>query len=1690
MDLIKHEYELSIWKDVWAQPTLLDDYGNVVTTLTSVDDKPILDEEKSGVLSTDTMTFPGKATNIIFKTKLNGTHELTFDLPGKYVDTTTGKKVKNYLRDLIDNETKVKLYYKEKWYSFYVKKVTEKREKNYMVYSYSCEDSFITELSKNGYKITFNEYTEHYIEQIHTFAQDILEGSEWDYSIEKTEALCDLTEYQEEKLVKYVTNTTLTGMRPLIGTLNHTIYSTDQSATPITIPSGTVVYGFYSEYKKSIVNPRDNTEVKQFIYIPEDEEVLISGNTIVNKRVNYICNAEYLTEPDPANIFHEDYRYGNKIVYSPYTEYIKELDRFAKKYYKNPSLPNDVFYSYTKTRIMVPEIATNYAANGKDMVDTTGWAPEVATDKLAVDKLSSGLFETDSSGYPTLVYDDNGKFSPNTYGIVASQLTTKATGGRTVRIINSGPYSRKLTIDTPTSFAIKLQYKWTDPNDHTTDRLGNPSQYLGGAVSGNAPNVCIYQPVVSGIKDSYYSEIVTESSALDDDGNYVFAATPLVKVNSIVNNQYAIVNFTNDMLADGPLTDLFIVIEIDAQTNQTLDFCIQSLEFFEAFDYNGGHTVPAADGYLRSQECIAPSWASYANPVTQDQYYQWMHGYIRYLHTGEVPPGGEIPTASQAYTEMQSSLQTWEDKIINNYGEDGFKYTLVTSDSIVSGKSFDEEIYFKLDSDNRSFSGKRTVVYINPKEGSEYYNMLQWYDNFKYRTLKQEKSNRFNLTQELSKLFQVYPCYDIDYYANGKVKKKLYDENNNEITIDNYTSQAVQYSKRVKTLYYSDRTENENKYGFKYGHNLNSISRVIDSANVISKMFVTDNLSQYAKDGICTIARAADNIGKDTYIFNFDYFVDRQLVKKDQITQDLYSADTVKDSQGNPYVYTWENYKDGREDEVPNSEAYTFDDVNVYKGFLRTIGEINSRYDYLTEEKTTLEKHQLVILEASVQTYTSAVKSLREQLAKQKNLLEAYQKEQVNKKQAEYAASCERIESKIATYEIYLEGAQSLYETYADLYNRYNCEQKFLLDAKKQEEDKFNSRYESLIKEGVWQDSKYLNDEAYYLDAEKVSNDSKGPKITYTINVTDLSVLQKYKFTDFNVGDVTYVEDYEFFGDDPDGTAKFYNEKTIVAAITCNLDNPSKNSISLQNYTTKFDDLFSRITASVQSLTFNENIYQRAANFTTTGALNGDSMQDSLSNNDLTLVGNQDVQIDGNGILVTDLRIPSNKVKVVGSGVFLTADGGNSWYGAFENGGINASLLTVGAINTKSISIFNENYSNFVWDKDGLTAYATASAFEDGSSSVTNKSISHSYVRFNHYGLYFVKDSDQFDQDLLTKTSGSGGKITADALNFIMNNADVAVTYNGFAINGLSGKVRFTSADGIVMKDDSDEEVIRLGHITNTELDDDIKDFWGLYARGAYIEGKIYTNKVVQRTVDLGVTGKVKVDDISRSMLNGGRLEISKTVVESGSVDVSNRELKKITSFGAALYNLGKTDDDLSVNDQLNNLGSTVYVHKDGCFWSVSSYNDTANTYNAKLLYSRKALGTYPEDAFVIKCDWFINEAEIPVDVVAPQTQSDIKIKKNIATVSDNYLDFIDKLQVKTYNLKTQDDSAPKHIGLIAQEVQQALTDCGLTDNGLVSQMPDDTLTINYTELLTLAIAKIQQLEKRITELENKKPGV
>lgn len=1734
MAAIVKEYELSIWKDVWARPTLLDENGNVIKIIPSAESQDVLDEEKSAILSTDNFTFPGKATNIIFKTKINGTHELTFDLPGKYIDPSTGLKIKNYLVKLIDNETKVKLKYKDKWYSFYVKKVTEKREKNSMQYSYSCTDSFIVELSKTGYKITFNEYTEHYIEQIHEFADDILEGSEWKYNKQKTLEKCDLIEYQEEKLIEYTVGTTNNSvtlyklkLKPeensqqvydeTIDTPDVWLYETNDT---ITVPSGTVLYGFYSEFNQDVIDTYGrgtgvpSTRIKQVIYL-ESGNYDISGNTIIDKDCYYIIKESDISEGLTTPVFTEDHLYGLRICYNPYTEYNKETDRYVKRYTNQGSYQdNTPYYSYTKSRIMVPELATNYVANSKDMTDTTGWEPQYANDKLTVGKIDTGAWTYDQdTGLPTSFS------SPNTYGIVAESLTVDS---NVVRIINSGPYGRNLTIDAPTTFAFKIDYDW---RQHSTSSLTTGTNdvviavnddYTKAATATHNVTIKICQPVVDNIGDSYYKEIVKESSARDDDGNYCLNYfTPLFTISGVVKGQYYLLKITNSMLQsafNGKISNLFIVIEISAPNGLQSCFCVKNMEFFEAWTYDGKHTKGNSDNVvsrLRSQSDIVPAYSTgwetsydttgtveptYNNDVT----YAWMQNYINKLNSGTT----DVISASQAYDQMEYQLEYWEQQ---HSGTD-MQYTLITENSIVSGKAFDEELYFIVPT--QPLFGDPIVKYIDPEATG--YALEQWYHINKYRTLKQEKSNRFNLTQQLSELFHVYPVYDINYYPNGKIRKHLYTADGTEVTLDNADTAVVAYSRREKEVYYTEQKGGENKYGFKYGHNLSTISRTIDSTDIVTKMFVADNLNQYAKDGICTIARAQDNIGKDTYLLRFDYFINRGLISKDRIDYDLYSNDIRMVCTFNNFINSDNKYKDGLSrydsygNDIPISQGtghtgYDYSskikDVPLYYGFLVTIGAINTRYDQISADQAILEKHQLIVLEASVQTYTESVKALREQLAKQKELASAYAKEEANKKWAEYVESCERIESKILTYEVYLQSAQALYEMYADLYNKYECEMHYLLWCKEQAETYFNTRYENLLREGVWSDSKYLEDNSYYLDAEKVSVDSCGPKITYNITVTDLSALKKYEFADFGVGDVTYIEDYEFFGDDLNSSIKFYQEKTIVAALTCNLDNPSKNSISLQNYTTKFDDLFSRVTASVQSLTFNENIYQRASRFTPSGQVDEQTLQNTLNENDLTIVGNQDVVIDGNGILVTDLRIPSNKVKIVGAGIYLSGNGGSSWYGAFENGGINASLLTVGRINTQSIVIGSSNHANFMWDENGITAYAVVERrLTNTVNDKTQYAISGSkYVRFNQYGLFFVQGETYFNKNNESGISAFEKDLEANknqAAKFLKENASVAITYDGFSIKGAENKVSFTSEEGIIMKDNSGEVVVQLGKITGIS---GIKDFWGLRAKGAYIEGRLYSEKSYVRTASLGgQTGDVTAIDASRSMLYGGQFQIWRKITEQ-KIDEEQTDTapdRKIVTFGSTLLTTsGKDSNDgddvgISVEDYFSTIGGSIHIEEDGKFWSVGAYNREGSAgagYYTKLIYAKDSVANFEANKFYVRCEL------VPQSIA---NTSDLRAKRDVSDIDERYVKLFDKLVPKLFNFNEETTDTPRHIGLIAQDVQKAREEVGLAQSefGAVTPIKEQGYaTVNYIEILTLAIAKIKQLENEINELKNNK---
>jgi hypothetical protein len=126
----------------------------------------------------------------------------------------------------------------------------------------------------------------------------------------------------------------------------------------------------------------------------------------------------------------------------------------------------------------------------------------------------------------------------------------------------------------------------------------------------------------------------------------------------------------------------------------------------------------------------------------------------------------------------------------------------------------------------------------------------------------------------------------------------------------------------------------------------------------------------------------------------------------------------------------------------------------------------------------------------------------------------------------------------------------------------------------------FYKKYSRFIQEGSWIKEDYVDDNLYYLDSLSTLHTSAQPKVTYNISVIDVSPLavqegyEDFAYYDFKLGDITYIEDREFFGYSLiDGTT-LYREEIVVSEITSELDAPEKNSIKVQNYKTQFEDLF------------------------------------------------------------------------------------------------------------------------------------------------------------------------------------------------------------------------------------------------------------------------------------------------------------------------------------------------------------------------------------------------------------------------------------------------------------------------------------------------------------------------------------
>ena len=233
----------------------------------------------------------------------------------------------------------------------------------------------------------------------------------------------------------------------------------------------------------------------------------------------------------------------------------------------------------------------------------------------------------------------------------------------------------------------------------------------------------------------------------------------------------------------------------------------------------------------------------------------------------------------------------------------------------------------------------------------------------------------------------------------------------------------------------------------------------------------------------------------------------------------------------------------------------------------------------------------------------------------------------------------------------------------------YNSRIALLKEQKISTELLFNNKYQPYIREGVWNSEQYADDDLYYLNAVNVLNNSSKPKLTYTINVIDLSPLEKYRVYQFKVGDRAFIQDEEFFGGKyVDGIYVLNREQIIFNEINYNLTDPSKNTYSVKNYKSNYDTFLQQMTAQVQSMQFSKGNYDRAAKAISSSGITPKVLNNSLEDNITTFsnILSSSVKMGNNGLIATNPKNPCQRIELNNNGFNFSVDGGRSWTSVYD----------------------------------------------------------------------------------------------------------------------------------------------------------------------------------------------------------------------------------------------------------------------------------------------------------------------------------------------------------------------------------------------------------------------------------------
>lgn len=498
-----------------------------------------------------------------------------------------------------------------------------------------------------------------------------------------------------------------------------------------------------------------------------------------------------------------------------------------------------------------------------------------------------------------------------------------------------------------------------------------------------------------------------------------------------------------------------------------------------------------------------------------------------------------------------------------------------------------------------------------------------------------------------------------------------------------------------------------------------------------------------------------------------------------------------------------------------------------------------------------------------------------------------------------------------------------------------------LKEWKNQLNEAFYSTYSRFIQEGTWISENYIDDDKYYNDALSVLYNSSYPQVAYTINVLTLSSLPGYEYFKFQLGDKTYVEDPEFFGSDD-------KIEVVITEQNNFLDDDSKSTVKVQNFKNQFQDLFQKITATVQQTQYSVGSYEKAvalaeANVQTRGKFVTDAL--SGMSGKLAVAGQTTVVQDQYGITLTD-SITKDEMRLIGGAILMSIQdpdtGERSWKTGLTPEGISASLITTGTLNAGNITIMNADEPVFRWDAFGLSAFD----IEWSNGVISGKVNPYKFVRFDKYGIYGISNENIFvPEEINSKNQASnqqkeqvidGRSWKPSSAEEILDRATFALTWEGIKIKSDSVETLIGHKDGKIVdiiNTQTNENIFSIDDTGNLSISGVIT----AKAGGTIGGWKIGDNYLCTTDSDGNIHNVGKGG--SFCIYSSGK---STTGTVGGSPDTAN--LWRLTigeNFGVAsdgtLYAKGAVMQQATINSI--NLQGNIHYNESNCTWNQRGFS-------------------------------------------------------------------------------------------------------------------------------------------------------